>query len=472
MGVACVLSRRSMTTVGVLLAALVLAATPARAEGLSMQGKSDTGTVVYVESESIRVGIALKWGGAITHVSVPGGPNIINSHDLGRQIQQSYYSGPANYQRKGKQKSPHWAAFPWNPIQTGDAFHNGSEVLEHRVTGSELYVRTIPKLWPMNNDPGECVMETWITLLPGGAKFAYRARLTNARSDRAPYRGFHQEVPAIYVNGPWHRLIAYTGDKPFTGGAVSEMRNGHKEPWPWVNYLPTEGWAALVNEEGSGIGVCVPRPMEFHGGFAGQRGRGDEKASNTGYMSPMTTEILDHNIVFEYGCTFVVGTLAAIRDEAKRQAPEAPPCWSFDSARHGWYYENGHDAGWPIAGRGLAVKAENAAKPVRLVGPFTFWRAEACGRLRVRVSATTPCAIRVYWRGVPPAIASTKPSEWNAWRRTWFDRDRSAEAEAPAGDRKWVTFRLAGRPTYEGGVTGLAIDVPDGVTVHDVRLVE
>jgi len=50
----------------------------------------------YIENNHIRVGITRKSGGAITRVSVPGGPNINNSHDPGRQIQQSYYAGPAN----------------------------------------------------------------------------------------------------------------------------------------------------------------------------------------------------------------------------------------------------------------------------------------------------------------------------------------------------------------------------------------
>lgn len=448
----------------------VMAAGVAGAVGKPPAGKNDAGAMEYVENGFIRVGVALDWGGAITHVSVPGGPNIINSHDLGREIQQSYYSGPANYQRAGRQKSPAWAGFPWNPIQTGDAFHNGSKVLEHRVGGGGLYVRTVPMLWPMNNDPGECVMETWLKLLPGGAEFSYHARLTNQRSDKTQYRGHPQEVPAVYVNGPWCRLMAYTGDQPFTGGAVSEIRNDHSEAWPWVNFLPTEAWAAWVKEDGTGIGVCVPRPMEFNGGFSGKRGQGGEQDANTGYMSPMTTEILDSNIVYEYTCLFVVGKLEDIRAAAKRLAPKGPPSWNFDHARHGWHYENGHDAGWPLAGRGLAVTADQTSRPVRLIGPHTFWRAESAACLRLRVSAKTAGTVRVYWRGLPPAAASTAPSQWAAWRQTWFDASRSAEVKITAGTREWVTVQLAGLPSYQGGLTGLGLDVPDGVAVHEVSL--
>jgi hypothetical protein len=441
-----------------------------KSEEASVPERDARTSQVSVTSRFVRVGVDLRLGGAVTHVSVPGGPNLINSHDLGRQIQQSYYSGPPNYQKEGKQKSPAWKSFPWNPIQTGDAYSNGSKVLDHRVQDGELYVKTVPMLWPMNNDPAECVMETWIKPSPDAPEFVYRARLNNARSDKTQYGPHGQEVPAVYVNGPWHRLMAYTGDKPFTGGAVSEMRNDHKEPWPWINFLPTEGWAALVNEDGTGIGVCVPRPMEFHGGFAGQRGRGGEKSANTGYMSPITTEILDHNIVYEYSRTFVVGSIEEIRAAARRLAPKSLPSWNLDHTRQGWYYENGHDAGWPLAGRGLTVKSANPARPVRLMGPYAFWRAEACEVMRVRLSSAADGAMRVYWRGMPPAVASTKPSEWAAWRQTWFDHARSAEAKIIAGERKWVTVKLAGLPAYEGGMTGLAIDLPDGATVHDVCL--
>jgi len=423
----------------------------------------------FVENEFLRVGINLQWGGAITHVSRPGGPNLINSHDLGRQIQQSYYSGPANYQREGKRKSPHWARFPWNPIQTGDAFHNGSRVVEHRVRDGCLYVKTVPMLWPMDNDPAECVMETWITLSPEKLTFSYRARLTNARSDEKQYPVHAQEVPAVYVNGPWHRLLTYKGDAPFADGAVTELRNDHDESWPWINVLATEGWTALVNDAGTGIGVCVPRPMEFHGGFAGRRGKGGPKSSNTGYMSPITREILDHNIVYEYACTFVLGTTQDIRREADRLVSKAPHEWNFEDARHGWYYENGHDDGWPLSG-GLAIKAHDTAKPVRLIGPVTFWRAETAPKLAVQISSKAPGEMTVFWRGMPPDEASERPSQWSDWFGHSWDGKRSTSAAIPAGERQWVRVDLAKAPSYKGGITGLAIDIPGGVTVHAVRL--
>ena len=110
----------------------------------SMPEKDDS-SQSFVTSRLVRVGVDLRLGGAVTYVSKPGGPNLINSFDLGRQIQQSYYSGPGNYQKEGKQKSPNWSSFPWNPIQTGDAYANGSKVLAHHVRDGELYIKTAPK---------------------------------------------------------------------------------------------------------------------------------------------------------------------------------------------------------------------------------------------------------------------------------------------------------------------------------------
>ena len=78
--------------------------------------------------------------------------------------------------------------------------------------------------------------------------------------------------------------------------------------------------------------------------------------------------------------------------------------------------------------------------------------------------------MRVFWRGTPPAEASTRPSEWAKWRQGWWSDARSAQGAVPAGDKQWVTVKLAGLPGYEGGLTGLAIDIPDGVSIHEIRL--
>lgn len=49
----------------------------------------------YLDTGVVKVGVDLGKGGSITYLSKSGTTdNIINSFDLGRQIQQSYYAGP------------------------------------------------------------------------------------------------------------------------------------------------------------------------------------------------------------------------------------------------------------------------------------------------------------------------------------------------------------------------------------------
>ena len=52
----------------------------------------------YLDNGVVKVGVDLAKGGSITYLSVSGtANNVINSYDLGRQVQQSYYSGPSLY---------------------------------------------------------------------------------------------------------------------------------------------------------------------------------------------------------------------------------------------------------------------------------------------------------------------------------------------------------------------------------------
>jgi hypothetical protein len=85
-----------------------LAHAPARAERMA-----------YLDNGSIRIGVDLDIGGTITFLARSnGGENLINSHDLGRQVQQSYYAGPKPF----GQAHPGWKDWPWNPAGSGDVY--------------------------------------------------------------------------------------------------------------------------------------------------------------------------------------------------------------------------------------------------------------------------------------------------------------------------------------------------------------
>jgi hypothetical protein len=189
---------RALASFGILWT--VLATSPARGEQMS-----------YLDNGSIKIGVDLDQGGTITFLSrSKWGENMINCHDLGRQIQQSYYSGPHPF---GK-AHPGWKNWPWNPIGSGDVFKHPSQILEHSNDGKTLYVKTIPMQWALDNVPGECTFETWITL--EGRNVTVRNRLVNHRPDKTQYPAHDQELPALYTIGKLYRLFTFKGDRPFT----------------------------------------------------------------------------------------------------------------------------------------------------------------------------------------------------------------------------------------------------------------
>ncbi|MHB0998054.1 MAG: hypothetical protein ACYC27_02320 [Armatimonadota bacterium] len=430
--------------------------------------------VLFIENNNIKVGVDLAIGGAVTYASKVGDENIINSYDWGRQIQQSYYSGPENYTREGKEKSPNWAWFCWNPIQSGDSYNNGSKVIDYKKTRNSLYVKTIPMLWPMKDDPGECYFETWITLKD--STFKWKARLTNNRKDASFYGAHSQEVPAVYTNGPWHRLISYTGDEPFTGDGLTEIRNDHHEAWPWTRFLATERWAALVNDLDEGIGVWHPTATEYHGGFAGRRGKGGPKDAPTGYMSPIRQEILDHNIVYDYECVFIIGNLQEIRSYATHHTPPKLPQWSFKKSRDGWTYENVIDSGWPVKD-GLNLR-QNGPGRGRIISSYKLWHAESApyAAILATVDSDIKGDSRLYWREMPDKLQLIG-KDWNEWAQGWRVKERSVPVPLTTdGKERWYVVKLSDSPAYTGGLIGLALELPEmtsntGIRIKEVRLI-
>jgi len=121
-----------------------------------------------IENEQIRVGINTCYGGALTYLAFVndqnGGvrtENMVNNADLGRQVQLALYSGPADYSRNG---APAWVGLGWNPIQAGDVYGNPSQVVTVEKLPNQLYVKTIPKQFAINNETGEATIEHWIRL--------------------------------------------------------------------------------------------------------------------------------------------------------------------------------------------------------------------------------------------------------------------------------------------------------------------
>lgn len=174
--------------------------------------------MAWLNNGVIRLGVDLDRGGSIGFLAdAKTGENVVNVHDLGRWIGQSYYSGPKPF----GDPHPDWKDWSWNPVSAGDVYGTASKNMETTNDGKTLYAKSIPMQWALNNVPAECTFETWITL--DTRTVQVRNRLTNHRIDKTCYPAMDQELPAIYTIGKLHRLMTYAGDSPFADNPLTEI---------------------------------------------------------------------------------------------------------------------------------------------------------------------------------------------------------------------------------------------------------
>ena len=445
----------------------------------------------YLENGRIRLGIDLGLGGAVTYLSDRdnGGENMINSFDWGRQIQLSFYSGPWPYiGPNGEKPADNWAGLGWNPIQSGDAGGNRSKVTACETRGANaLFVRCVPMQWPHTAGvAGDCIFECLYTLEDN--VITLEATIVNSRTDKTQYRACGQEMPAVYTNGAWYRLVTYLGDRPFDGHPVTQIVAANDgKGWPWVHFYTPENWVALLDDRGKGIGVFQPDVMTFNGGFHpgdAFKGGGGEKDAQTGHIAPVGTQILDHNIRWTYKTHFILGSVDDIRSYAATRRRQSPAVheWTFRDSRHNWYYRgDASDSGWPVEGALDVRFGKNSA----LVSPVTFWKAVDAPFLEMEAafaSASGEIAVTV-------EIQPVGKSDFTDWLN-WSEGDRSIEAERlqkeadfPAtpplalvetlvadGITRIYRIPLSASPEYKNALKSLTLSFPEDVSAQIKRI--
>lgn len=394
----------------------------------------------YLDNGIIKVGVDLDRGGSIGFLGdVKKGGNVVNVHDLGRWIGQSYYAGPKPF---GMVHSA-WKDWPWNPVSAGDVYGNASKLLDKKNDGKTLYVKSIPMQWALKNVPGNCTFETWITL--EGRIVQVRNRLTNQRKDQKQYSAMDQELPAVYTTGKLHRLMTYTGDSPFADNPITEIpKRPPKDDRPqWTTFFATEYWAALVDDDDWGLGVIHSNVVRFLGGFSGKPIPGGPNDDPTGYIAPVRQEVLDHNIVYKYSYTLVLDSLTNIRKEAYKLRPKsAVPDYHFTHDRKHWWLMNAEDTGFPVKGHWqLKVEKDDP----QMFGPEGRWQAKDARTIFVRATyRTTNKVAELFWE------TADKPG---------FRSEQSVKfAIVPDGKVRTYEVDLSFSPTYQGTIRRLRFD--------------
>ena len=310
----------------------------------------------WLDNGRVRLGIDLERGGTICFLSTGSEAerdNMVNVHDLGRYIQQSYYAGTP-VDRKQEGQHPNFSPWTWNPIQAGGIGcvakppHSNarSEILEFTETKNAMYIKCVPRLWDMPGEAAECVFEQWMWL--EGDAVRVSNKVTIARTDTIWKEGVvrDQELPAVYPIARLRHCYTYVGDAPWTGGAAVKMPD-HPEAYkkelpptdpngfPWNRFKPTEPWAACVNPEtGVGFGVYSPRAdatwlCGFVNHLKRQNNRDDSLANSTSYIAPLAKVALNKDSVFGYEYYLIPGSVRDVRRfvyrKEKRPWPKRVP---------------------------------------------------------------------------------------------------------------------------------------------------
>ena len=366
------------------------------AGGLPGQQQPSTQKRLFLANDKIRVGIDLNMGGAITYLTEAGSSeNMVNNPDLGRQIQTAIYGGPYPYSQNGKQPVEQWKYLGWNPVQAGDYFLHPARIVSYLQTDNQLYVKTIPLIWPLFDEPADCTFEHWMDIKENTVHV--RCRIVVSRTDTTQYEARTQEFPCVYLNGTYDRMISYVGLKPFTNDAVTEFTDRNI-----TNRYSTEHWAALLNKAGRGVGLFKANEVRFRTGAFGQPHEGGEFDISAGYINGEEFLLVDHNGTYEFEYTLVVGGLTDIRQFAYNQ-PRSPsaPDYHFVNDRQGWFYVNTTDRGWPIQNELNATWARKNQNDVsfRVASPLRFWYAADVPKIYVQAAFQTQGTVaRLSWR--------------------------------------------------------------------------
>lgn len=264
----------------------------------------------YLDNGEVRIGVDRTRGAAIGYFAlVEDGRNLLNHRDNGRFIQQSYYGDES----KGPDGRPEytWHGRPWlyNPIQGGSPDKSASalRVFEVGPAGTSLHAETEPRLWcdTPRNVP-EASMRQWIELR---GKVAH-IRFSFAYDGPEHQTVLPQEVPAVFVDYELPNLVTYTGDAPWTGGALSRRVPG----WPNEKNSMTENWFAYVDDQDWGIGVYTPGTEELTCyRFVGEHRTTGPDGGSCSYAAPLRRLRLRKGFALSYDVYVTIGDLESIR---------------------------------------------------------------------------------------------------------------------------------------------------------------
>ena len=308
--------------------------------------------IVYLSNDYYKIGIDLQWGGALSyledlthnveavvkdgHTKVDSNAskrynvrrankhvNLINCHDAGRLVQQSYY-GPLYMDGypNGFYEGNDWN---YNPVQGGNMYNDTSKIVDYRLTEDTIYVKCRPMDWAMTKE--------WITPSYMEAWYKIKENSVYAKCRYVDYSGYPEcsmgvELPAFYCVEPLNQMYYYSGDDPWLDEALTVEKNlefWSSNPKSWF-YNAKEKWAAFAGEFDDSFAIGIFSAMKLDINIrAGVFGRGTTKSINpskegsTSYIAFGSDERIMFRSFepFEYDYCISTGTVDEIRNNFK-----------------------------------------------------------------------------------------------------------------------------------------------------------
>ncbi|TWU37431.1 hypothetical protein [Novipirellula artificiosorum] len=261
--------------------------------------------LLLIDNGVVRVGIDRSMGASITWLSWTEQPgNVVNIHDPGRLIQQSYYAGKS-LDRTADGQSKDWSPWSWNPIQGGGVSSWARVIRFERVDDATLFGETIPKLWDMPDEEANAVMRQWTSFEPGTERtIVVRNRIECNRevSDawgKALLRP--QEVPACYFTRDFDQFRSYLGGGKWR---TEETSIGP----PWRKATPPLNAMACFNDLGQGIAIYSPTANSiWNYGPHVNASSNDPYAGPCIHVAPISRVRLGPQSTYEYRYWITVG---------------------------------------------------------------------------------------------------------------------------------------------------------------------
>ena len=356
-----------------------------RVRTISISDKTyDNQEMLYLDNGIMKVGASLAAGGALCHLeslnrsvveymdskgkvridenidadevnTISEEVNFINVHDLGREIQQSYYS---NVTEENGYKPDDEVLYDgigdgylYNPVQAGSAGDKQTQIIDYELTENRLYVKSRPQDWFFDNTQTDSYMESTYIFDENGAlivtnRFTNFAQFTDM--DKVWISG--HEIPAVYIVQPLNYFYCETVDGVINDPGLSPIpaesstrRTSVKQEvegnyWYELQASTVIGdWLANVNDVGFGLGMYIPNVQRFSAsrGYKpttyslGYNNNYDSNiydlssyrlipsmyVDNYNYFSPSVTRRMVDFVPFEYSFALYIGSVDEMREQ-------------------------------------------------------------------------------------------------------------------------------------------------------------